>query len=159
MSAYNVGRFASPNRTEEYVFPGPCRCPGTPHEHDVAQVRVAIGASAKARIGRAELEGAIRLDPLASHRQVILEGVVSWNLLWPNPAQDDPAMAAADPVPVPINESTVELLDEDLVPLAEFADRLWSSGDPVPNASGAPSRGSRRGSASPTRTPTPTPGT
>lgn len=157
MSAYSVGRFASPNRTEDYIFPGSCRCPGSPHEHDVAKVRVAIGASAKARIGRAELEGAVRLDPLAAHRQIVLEGVASWNLLWPDPAEDD--SETATPVPVPINEATIELLDEDLVALAEFADRLWSDGDPVPNASGAPSRGSRRGSASRTPRPTPTRGT
>ena len=155
MSSYNFGRFADPNRTEEFVFPGACRCPGTPHEQDTARVRVMIGSSAKARIGRAELEGAVRLDPLAAHRQVVLEGVTSWNLLWPNPnsEEDDPA-----PVPVPINEGTIELLGDDLLPLAEFADGLWSGG-PVPNASGAPSRGLRSGSASPTRRKIRTPGT
>ena len=156
MSSFNPGRFASPNRTEDFVFPGACRCPGTPHEQDVAKVLVAIGASAKARIGRAELEGAVRLDPLAAHRQVIREGVSSWNLLWPNPAEEDPEIAT--PVPVPINEATIELLGDDLVPLAEFADRLWSGG-PDPNASGAPSRKLRSASASRTRRQTPTRGT
>ena len=156
MSGYNFGRFADPNRTEEFVFPGACRCPGAPHEQDTARVRVMIGSSAKARIGRAELEGAVRLDPLAAHRQVVLEGVTSWNLLWPNPAAEDPETATA--VPVPINEGTIELLGDDLVPLAEFADGLWSGG-PSPNASRAPSHALRSGSASPTRRKTQTRGT
>lgn len=151
MSQLNVSRFASPFATREYVFPGACRCPGAPHEQDVANVVLRVGSSAKARIGRAELEGAVQHDPLAAHRQVIVEGVASWNLQWPDPSAEDPEKAEA--VAVPINAGTVELLDDDLVPLATFIDDLWNEGK-GPNASGARSRGSRRASASPTRTMT-----
>lgn len=162
MSSFNSGRFANPNRTVDFTFPGGCRCPGAPHDADVAKVRVLIGASAKARIGRAELEGAVRLDPLAAYRQVVLEGVREWNLLWPNPAVEETAEGEndkeAEPVLVPINEGTIELLGDDLVPLAEFIDNIWSGG-PDPNGSGAPSRGSSRGSASRIRTRTRTRGT
>lgn len=153
MSSFNVRRFADPNRTETYAFPGPCQCPGSPHEQDTAQVLVRVSPSAKARIGRAELEGAVRLDPLAAHRQMVLEGVVSWNFLWPDPSASDPETAAG--VPVPVNAASVELL-EDLVALAEWIDRLWDDGDPN---SAAPSRALRRGNASRHQRKTPTRGT
>ena len=42
MSSFNPGRFANPFRTETYTFPGPCSCPGSPHEQDTADVLVAI---------------------------------------------------------------------------------------------------------------------
>ena len=142
MGRFEFSRFANPFRTQTYTF-GPCSCPGTPHEQDTAEVLVGISPSAKARIGRAELEGAVRLDPLAAHRQVIKEGVASWNLLWIDPALSEEEAATAVPVPVPINEATIELL-QDLVPLAEWIDGLWSETDPN---SVAPSRALRRGSS------------
>lgn len=153
MSSFNVGRFANPFRTEAYAFPGACRCPGSPHEQDTADVLVQVSSSAKARIGRAELEGVVQLDPLRAHRQMVVEGVVRWNLLWPDPEAKDPEKAAA--LPVPVNAASAELL-EDLVPLAEWIDRLWDGADPN---SAAPSRGLRRGSKSPARRKTPTRGT
>jgi len=146
------GRFASPYTTETYVF-GPCTCPGAPHEQDTAKVIISISPSAKARIGRAELEGAVRLDPLAAHRQVVLEGVSSWNLLWLDPSAED--LDTAKVIPVPVNSGTVELL-QDLVPLAEWIDNLWSRDDPN---SVAPSRALRRGSSRQRPTKTPTHGT
>lgn len=136
--------------TAEFIFPGGCQCPGKPHEQDVAVVRTQLGASAKARVGRAELEGAVRLDPLAAHRQLVLEAVESWNLLRQVEGENEGEQLI---VAVPINEATIELLDESLVPLAEFIDE-HTRGSP-PNASGAPSRESSRGSAS--RTPKRTP--
>lgn len=154
MSGINVGRFASPFRTETYVFPGECQCPGSPHDQDTAEVLVRISASAKARIGRAEIEGAVSLDPLRAHRQVVLEGVVRWSLRWPDPEAPDQTVASAG-IPVPVNAASVELLD-DLVPLAEWIDRLWDSGDPN---SAAPSRKSRRGSKSQVQMMTPARGT
>jgi len=152
MSSFNPGRFANPFQTETYVF-GPCSCPGSPHEQDTADVLVRVSPSAKARIGRAELEGAVRLDPLAAHRQMVVEGVVRWNLLWPDPEAKDPATAKG--IPVPVNAASVELL-EDLVPLAEWIDRLWDGADPN---SAAPSRALRRGSKSRPQRKTPTRGT
>ena len=131
---------------------GPCECPGTPHDEDFAMYRTQLGASALARIGRAEIEGAVQHDPLAAHRQVILEAVTSWNLLWLDPSgdPDDPDRKV---VPVPINSGTVELLNDSIRPLAEEIDKAISGG-PSPNASGAPSRASSRGSASRARTKT-----
>jgi len=154
MSSFSVGRFAHPNRTQEYTLPGGCTCPGQPHERDWAKGLVGISASAKARIGRAEIEGAVRLDPLAAHRQTVLEGITEWNLLWPDPSADDPETAAA--IPVLINEATVALLNESLVALAEWLDGLWQDADPN---SAAPSRALRRGSGSRRPKKTPTPGT
>ncbi len=148
MSSFDPGgrfRFADPHATREYVF-GPCQCPGAPHEQDTAEVLLRVSPSAKARIGRAELEGAVRLDPLAAHRQMVLEGVVRWNLLWPDPNGKE--NGSAKPLAVPINAASVELL-EDLVPLAEWIDKLWEGSDPN---SAAPSRGLRRGSKRPTPT-------
>lgn len=136
---------------------GACQCPGTPHDEDFAMYRTQLGASALARIGRAELEGAVQHDPLAAHRQLVVESVVSWNLLWLDP-NGDPEDADRKVVAVLINDSTVELLDESITPLAAEIDAAISGG-PSPNASGAPSRASSRGSASRTRTKIPKPGT
>jgi hypothetical protein len=151
-----MSRFADPHATT--VIPiGPCDCPGKPHEQDEAVARTEIGASAKARVGRAEIEGAVQHDPLAAHRQLVLETVVSWNLLWLAPAADDGAERVT--VPVPITPGTVAELDRDtLIGLAEAIDKYTSESD-LPNASGAPSRALRRGSASRIRTKTPTRGT
>lgn len=147
-----VSRFAG-TTTVEYVFPDGCSCPGTPHEQDTAVVRTQLGASALARVGRAEIEGAVRLDPLAAHRQLVLESVERWNLLREVEGENGEPLV----VPAPVNEATIELLDESLVPLADFIDQ-HTRGAP-PNASGAPSRASSRGSASPAPRRTPKRGT
>jgi hypothetical protein len=150
-------RFADPLATATVVL-GPCQCPGTPHEQDEATIRTQLGASALSRIGRAEIDGAVRGDHFAAYRRLVLEATQSWNLLWPNPAienEDD----ERKPVPVPINEATVELLDNDtLRTLAETIDGYTNSG-PDPNDSGGRSPGSRRPRRSSTPTSTPTPGT
>lgn len=140
-------RFADPTRTSTVVL-GPCQCPGTPHEQDEALVRWDIGASAKARIGRAEIEGAVRLDPFASYRQLIEETLVSWNLLVPAPADSKDKT----PVPAPITPRVISELDEDtLKRLAEQTDELLTNEGELPNDSSAPSPASSRESASPTR--------
>lgn len=136
-----MSRFADPTATASIDL-GACQCPGTPHEADEAVVRWQISGSALARIGRAQLDSAVRGDPLAAYRQTVLETVVSWNLLT---EKGDPA---------PIVESTVGELDVDtLRTIAEQADALITGKGELPNASGAPSPASPRGSASPTRTP------
>lgn len=150
-----MSRFADPFATDTFEWEGPCQCPDSPHERDTAEFRTQLGASAMARIGRAELEAAVRMDPFASHRQLVLETVTSWNLLWPNPFpktdQDKGTYKAV--VPVPINESTVGEMDEAIVPLAEHIDRVLTGASP-PNDSGAPLPESSQGSASNTRTRT-----
>ena len=151
-----MSRFADPSATQVLAI-GACQCPGTPHERDEATVRWQLGASALARIGRAELEGAVRLDPMAAYRQTILEAVVSWNLLTLGPetkGKERPAVA------VPITPATVAELDTDtLTTLAEGIDALVATEGQLPNAFGAPSAASSPGSASHRRTRSPKPGT
>lgn len=146
-----MSRFADPNRTE--VVPlGACQCPGTPHERDEATVRYQLGASALARIGAAGLTAARSRDPYAAYRQLLVECVVTWNLQVPD---ED-----GDPTPVPVTPATVAEMDEaTLVPLAEAIDNLIQTKGALPNASGAPSPASPRGSASQPPTKTRTPGT
>lgn len=146
-----MSRFADPTAVE--VVPlGPCQCPGTPHERDEATVRWQLGASALARVGASELLAAARNDPFASWRQLVLECVVSWNLM----ARDEDG----EPYVVAITPAAVAELDEDtLKELAVKADALIQSKGSLPNDSGAPSAESSRESASPTPTPSPEPGT
>ncbi len=149
-----MSRFADQSATEVVVI-GVCQCPGTPHERDEATVRRQLSGSALARIGRAELEGAVRLDPMAAYRQVILESVVSWNLLALGPAGKERPIVA-----VPITPATVAELDSDtLTTLATAIDALVAAEGQLPNASGAPSAESSPGSASHRRTRTPKHGT
>lgn len=148
-----MSRFADITALSRYSL-GACQCPGTPHDEDYAMYRTQLGASALARIGRAHIEGAVQHDPLAAHRQLVLESVAEWNLLWLDPSDDGKDRAV---VPVPINAATVELLDDSIVALANAIDA--ANGGPAPNGSGAPSRASSRGSASRARTTTKTPGT
>lgn len=146
-----MSRFADPTKTETVPL-GACQCPGAPHEGDEATVRYQLGASALARVGAAGLVAARSRDPYAAYRQLVLECVVSWNLV---DTDED-----GDAVPVPITPAIVAEMDEDtLVPLAEAIDALVQSKGQLPNAPGAPSPASPRGSASHTRKPTPKPGT
>lgn len=144
-----MSRFADPRATAT-VDLGPCGCPGSPHDRDEAVLRWQLGASALARIGRAELGGAVERDPMAAYRQTVLETVVSWNLLWLDPIDEEPDRKA---VPVPIIPSVIAEMDVDtLRTIAEKADELIQSRGALPNASGGPSPASPRGTAS--RTPT-----
>ena len=148
-SRRSVSRFADPPQLRSSL--GACQCPGTPHERDEATVRWQLGASALARFGRAELEGAVRLDPMAAYRQTVAETLLIWNLLI---SDED-----GQPVAAPITERAIGELDlATLKRLAETADTLISDKGKLPNASGAPSLASSRGSASrsPKQTPKPT---
>jgi hypothetical protein len=145
-----VSRFADPTAVA-VIDLGACQCPGTPHERDEATVRWQLGASALARIGRAELDRAVNHDPYASYRQTVVETLVSWNLLIAPPADSEDRR----PVPVPITDRAIGELDlATLKALAEGADELIQNKGELPNASGAPSADSSRESASPTRSRT-----
>lgn len=134
-----MSRFADPTSTD-VISLGACQCPGTPHETDEAVVRYDLGASAMARVGSAELTAA-RGDVYAAWRQLVVEATVSWNLL------------AADGSEAPITLTSVaELNHETLTALAKGIDELILAHGTLPNASGAPSPESPRGSASPTPT-------
>ena len=147
-----MSRAADPFATTTGTLPGGCQCPGAPHEADTAVIRWSLGASALARIGRAELDGAVNLDPMAGYRQTVVETIESWNLLWLAPAEDG---KERKPVPIPITPATVAELDVDTLKfLAETADGLIQNAGTLPNDSGAPSAESPRESASPTPTKT-----
>jgi hypothetical protein len=144
-----MSRFADPTAVATVTL-GPCQCPGTPHEQDEAVVRWQLGASALARVGAAELTSS-RGDIYASWRQLIVEATVRWNLS---------TEYEGEVVVVPVTAATVAELDEaTLTTLARGIDDLIQERGTLPNASGAPSPASPRGSASRTRRSTPKPGT
>jgi len=126
------GNFAS-DETTTVVF-GACRCPGRPHAEDTAEVRVELPWATLVDVGT--LSGA------AAYRALVLGGLVSWNLL-------DLSGEA-----VPIDASTVGRLRSDrLEALAGAVNASFERArSPLPNDSGAPSRPSRRESASPNPT-------
>ena len=137
MSGLNISRFANPLRTKE-VSIGACGCPGTPHDLDGGTARVVLGGSALARVGQAALERVTESDPLRAKRRLILESLVSWNLLGP------------DGEPWAINEATVELLDEPSVTAFAKAIDEINENKPLPkrssarSGSGTPASASRR---------------
>lgn len=151
-----MSRFADPSLTAT-VDLGACQCPGTPHDRDTVEVRTELGASALARVGRAEINAAVTGDHFASYRQLVEEAAIEWNLLHLSPAMSDDEERIA--IPAPINKFTIELLDElTLRAIAEAIDQ-HTSGGPDPNGSGARLRGSRRARQSVTQTTTQKPGT
>lgn len=141
-------RFADPSKVETVPL-GACQCPGTPHEQDEALVRWDLSASALARVGQAQMLAPT--DFYAPYRALIVEAVASWNLL---------ILYNDKPVPAPIVPAVVAELDEaTLDTLGEAIDALIEAKGAVPNASGAPSPASPRGSASRTPRTTRKPGT
>lgn len=134
--------------TSNYVDPdatrpaelGPCRCPGTPHSVDTADVVRLFGYGERGRIRQAGRMGGTEAFKIAA----IALGVKRWNLVLP-----DGSARPIDPVQIALlDEGTVDALVRELDDA--FAD------DPLPNASGAPSADGPSASASPTP-PTPAP--
>lgn len=149
-----MSRLSDPSAVETIDL-GPCQCPGKPHERDEAVVRFQLSGSALARIGRAELERSVSLDPYAAYRQTAVECLVSWNLVWEMGDAEDRRV-----MPVPLIPATIAELDSTtLTTIAETADKLIQGNGTLPNVSGAPSRASSRGSASRGRKAILTPGT
>jgi hypothetical protein len=116
------------------VVLGDCRCPGRPHDEDTAEVHVELPWDVLVDVGI--LSGA------AAYRRLVLGALVAWNL------------ADADGETVEINAATVGRLRQDrLDPIASAVNAAYERAKaPLPNASGAPSRRSRRESASPNPT-------
>jgi hypothetical protein len=112
------------------VVLGDCRCPGRPHDEDTAEVHVELPWDVLVDVGI--LSGA------AAYRRLVLGALASWNLV------------DADGEPVAINAKTVGRLRQDrLDPIAGAVNAAFERArGPLPNASGAPSRRSRRESAS-----------
>jgi hypothetical protein len=147
-----MARLADPSLIDRVTFPGACECPGTPHVHDEVTIRTQLGGSAMNRIGAQSIRSTAELDPLAVHRQVLLETALSWNLVWRDPSVDPPDEGEPDErpvVPVPLNELTVRELDGDALRalVREIDGRIRRT---APKASG----GRRRRSSSPTASPT-----
>ena len=134
------GNFIS--EATETVRIGDCACPGRPHEQDEAEVYRELPWDVLADAGM--------LERTAAYRVLVLGGVVSWNLV--TNGIDDEGNPAS--VPVPLIEATVRRLrKERLEPIAGAINAAYERAQaPLPNASGAPSRRSRRESASPNPT-------
>jgi len=121
------GNFTS-DETRTVVL-GECRCPGRPHEDDTAEVRTELPWDVLVDVGL--------LTGGAAYRRLVLGGLVDWNLL----------DADGDPVPV---EAVARLKADRIEPIAAAINEAFTrSQAPLPNGSGAPSRRSRRVSASP----------
>ena len=111
------------------VVLGDCRCPGRPHEQDTAEVRTELPWDVLVDVGL--------LDGGAAYRYLVLASLVSWNL------------TDATGEPVPVTAEMVRRLRQDrLDPIAIAVNAAYERAQaPLPNASGAPSRRSRRVSA------------
>ena len=120
------GNFTSDATTT--VVLGECRCPGRPHDEDTAEVYVELPWETLVDVGL--LSGA------AAYRRLIAGALVAWNLV---DAQGEP---------VPLTEVS-RLRYDRLDPIADAVNAAYQRAQaPLPNASGAPSRRSRRESAS-----------
>jgi len=118
----------------ETILLGECRCPGRPHDEDTAEVHVELPWDVFVDVGL--------LNGAAAYRRLILGALVSWNLT-------DEESAA-----VPVSAETIGRLRRDrLEPIAVAVNAAFERAQtPLPNVSGAPSRLSRRASASPNPT-------
>jgi hypothetical protein len=123
------GNFAS-DGTRTVVL-GDCRCPGRPHDQDTAEVHEELPWDVLVDVGM--------LTGGAAYRYLVLASLVSWNL------------TDADGDPVPVTAEYVRRLRPDrLDPIADAVNAAYERAQaPLPNGSGAPSRPSRRASASP----------
>lgn len=131
-----MSNYVDPAATRPFVI-GPCRCPGTPHAQDSADIVVRFGYGERATIRQVGRKGGLEALNMAS----ILHGVKRWTLVLP-----DGSARPIDAVQVAmLDQPTVERLVSD-----EGLDAAWED-DPLPNDSGAPSPDGSQESAS--RTP------
>jgi hypothetical protein len=139
--------YVDPDATRPITL-GPCRCPGTPHEADTADVVVRFGYGEKAKIRQVGRMGGIEQLKLMA----VLLGVKRWNLVLPNGSAR------------PIDAEQIARLDEDTI------DALFDTGGALddafavradlPKASSGPSPSGSPGSGGSTRkTRTPPPST
>jgi hypothetical protein len=114
------------------VVLGECRCPGRPHDEDTAEVYLELPWDVLVDVGL--------LSGGAAYRRLVAGALVAWNL----------TDAAGDPVPTAM---IARLRADRLDPIAAAVNAAYERAQaPLPNASGAPSRRSRRESASPNPT-------
>jgi hypothetical protein len=139
------GNFTSDATTT--VVLGECRCPGRPHTEDTAEVLLELPwdvlIEAGALFGAAEQAGNASASAsfhAKGYRALVLGCVVAWNV----------TDAEGDPVPISM---AGKLRQERMGPIIEAVNATYERAKaPLPNASGAPSRRSRRESASPNPT-------
>jgi hypothetical protein len=144
-----ISRFADPDATETDYLPGPCRCPGQPHERDSATWRTELGSGEVNSIRTVgwQSTGMQYYDWEAANDAAIAKAVLSWSFI------------DAEGEPIPITRRMASLLDE---PTRLWLLRRINGGSEVkpeqngrlPKASGRRSRGSSPANAS--RTPTAT---
>lgn len=120
-----MSRFASRKTTARYVLPGPCQCPGQPHDEDYIVMRSALG-----------MADVFALDDMATPVERIAYLATEWNLLL-----DDGTAA-------PLTEEYIGLLlQDDYQPFG-----AWFSANMtvtrLPNGSAVPSQPSSRGNGS-----------
>ena len=125
-----MSRFADPTATRT-VDLGECLCPGSPHESDWVKVRAEVsGVDVRRFSGMGALDDDGVAEGLASF-------IIEWNLLGSNGQPWPPSAEALMALKLP----TVTVIVTELGKVVEESSTL-------PNASGAPSAGSSRGSAS-----------
>ena len=136
-----MSRFADPRATRT-VDLGACECPGTPHPRDEVVLRSEYSGSEIAAIA------ALGTDEEETAAAGFVPYIVSWNLHDPD----------GQPWP-PSGESLLALKQATLSAIIEGITVGIRESITLPNASGAPSPASSRGSASRTRPRTPKPTT
>lgn len=137
-----MGNYVDPEATRPVEL-GPCRCPGSPHTVDTADIVVRFGYGERGRIRQVTRVSGVE----AGYQVAILLGVKRWNLVLPDgSARDVDAEQIAR-----LDETTVNrLLDDELLGAA-FED------EPLPKGPGDPSPSGSPESDSPTpTTPAPT---
>lgn len=136
--------YVDPDATRPVTI-GPCRCPGTPHATDTADIVRLFGYGERARIRQAARLGGVE----QSYLMAILLGVKRWNLVLPD--------ASARP----IDDVQVARLDETTVlrllgvNAGEGEDQLLGEAfaeEELPLASAAPSPSGSQESGTPTPT-------
>lgn len=142
-----IRRFADPNATKTVPLPGPCTCPGTPHDpHDTATYRTQLGAGERQSSTTAGFGPTSRYDWEAANSELLAVAVTSWTL------QDE----TGDTMPITFEvmhrrlDSATRQALLDVVAEAH-RDQLKAEVGLLPKASAAPSRGSSQGNGS--RTP------
>jgi hypothetical protein len=169
-----VSRFAEPTRAVPVPL-GPCRCPGSPHAEDQALVRAEIGdGEFRSAVQRGGFSAGPIFDAARSDDEFIATFTLSWTLLDDSgePAPITPRMAGlldeetrllllaqlnkAAGRSVFVKRTKIDAALQDIgsaewvaaSELLGLVSSLIASSRPLPNASGAPSRASSRGSAS-----------
>lgn len=140
-----MGNYVDPAATRPVTI-GPCRCPGTPHSEDTADIVVLFGYGERGQIRQATRRAGLE----AGYQLAILLGVKRWNLVLPDgSAREVDAEQVAR-----LDEATVDrLLSDELLGVAFEESEL-------PLASAAPSPDGSQGSGTQTpTTPTTSPST